>query len=82
MTPRVVLTIVPGNDKMFESKVREAIDLFGGPIEWSNEAHARSVEDEVRKSYSDAEVIVTDHPINPPTWNVYRDGAPRRLHLD
>ncbi len=82
MAPRVVLTITPGNDKSFETKVREAVNAVDGPIDWSDEAQARAVEGEVRRSYPEAEVMVTDHPINPPTWNIYRDGAPRRLHLD
>jgi hypothetical protein len=82
MAPRVVLSITPGNDKLLEAKVREAIQLIDGPIEWGNEALVRVVEDELRKTYPDVEVTVVDHPIIAPTWTVYRDGAPRRLRLD
>jgi hypothetical protein len=82
MAPRVVLSLTPGDDPMFEAKVREAIRNFDGPIEWSNEDRARAIEDEVRKTHPDVEVMVTDHPLNPPTWIVYRHGAPRRIHLE
>ena len=82
MAPRVVLSITPGNDKMLEGKVREAIQLIDGPIDWGNQALAGVVEDELRKTYPNVDVTVVDHPINAPTWTVYRDGVPTRLRLD
>ena len=81
MPARVVATIFP-SDALFEAKVREAIASIGKPVDWENEEHAHRVTEKLRETFPDADIFLTQHPLNAPTWNIYRDGPPRRIAIE
>jgi hypothetical protein len=82
MPLRIVANAIPGDDKAFVAKVREAIKALEGHIEWGDAEQGLTLQRTLRETYPDAEVMVKEHPVNPPVWDLYRDGGPRRVQLE
>jgi hypothetical protein len=81
VAPRILANAIPGDDKAFVAKVVELINSFEDSIDWFDEEQSRTFEERLHESYPEAQVIVKPHPLNPPTWDFYRDGGPRRVQL-
>ncbi len=81
MAPRIRANAIPGDDNVFVARVLELINTFEGRIEWGDAEQGVTLERSLCETYPDAEVTVETHPVNPATWNFYRDGGPRRIQL-